>query len=319
MAFLRQWWSRADPDVRAFAIGYALLLPAFLVPLFVTPVLPSLDGPFHLAMADMLSKADHDTSPYAAFYSPRWWPIPPALPWATLALLSQVFSALNALKLLIGIYIASFPLAVAAFTRRSGGSAVPALLAFPLTYNVGLHYGFLGYVFSLPILFVMLCHAAKLLDEKSAPIRASAWLSASSSMLYGFHLETYGIGLMAALALLATARSSLLRRSLTGISLLPSVVLFAAWHVNTPYLRAPAQRTLVDAFNALIATRKSEVADSWVSEVLGRLEAIPTHLLRGFRDGSDRTASLAILLVIVVYGIVAFSSRFHVPRTHPLG
>jgi hypothetical protein len=99
---------------------------------------------------------------------------------------------------------------------------------------------------------------------------------------------------------------------------LPSVALLAAWHVNTPYLHAPTQRTLVDAFSALIATRKAEVADSWATDVLGRLEAIPTHLLRGFRDGSDRTASLAILLVLVVYGIVALNSRFHVPRTHPL-
>lgn len=318
MAFLRRRWSIADCDARAFVMGYALLLPAFLMPLFVTPVLPSLDGPFHLAMADMLGKASNDASPYADFYSPRLWPVPPALPWATLALLGQILSLPSALKLLVGVYIAALPLAVAAFTRCLGGAAVPALLAFPLTYNIGLHYGFLGYTFSLPILFVMLGHAARLLDQKSRPLCSTALLAASSSLLYGFHLETYGIGLIAALALLATARSSPLRRSLTVASLLPSVVLFAAWHVSTPYLRGPAQRTLADAFSALVATRKAEVAGSWTSEVLGRLAAIPTHLLRGFRDGSDQIASVAVLLVVLAYAILALKPMFRTAPNHPL-
>ncbi len=318
VAFLRRRWSTADRDTRAFMMGYALLLPAFLVPLFVTPVLPSLDGPFHLAMADMLGKASNDASPYADFYSPRLWPVPPALPWTTLTLLSQFLSPLNALKLLVGVYIAALPLAVAAFARRTGGAAAPALLVFPLTYNIGLHYGFLGYTFSLPILFVMLGHAARLLDQKSRPLHSGTLLAASSSLLYGFHLETYGIGLVAALALLAAARSSPLRRSLTVVSLLPSVAFFAAWQVSTPYLRGPAQRTLGDAFSALVATRKAEVASSWTSEVLSRLEAIPTHLLRGFRDGSDRVASVAVLLVIVAYAILALKQAFRTAPNHPL-
>lgn len=299
-------------------MGSALLLPAFLVPLFVTPVLPSLDGPFHLAMADMLSKAGSDASPYADFYSPRFWPVPPALPWLTLTLLNQILSPTNALKLLVGVYIASLPLTVALFSRRLGGAVTPALLAFPLTYNIGLHYGFIGYTFSLPILFVTLTHAAILLDEKSAPLRASAWLAASGSLLYGFHLETYVLGLVAVLALLATIRSSPLRRWLTGLSLLPSIALFAIWHLGTPYLRAPAQRTLGDAFSALVATRKAEVAGSWIVEVLGRLEAIPTHLLRGFRDGSDRIASLWILVVIVAYAMFALKPSFRSASNHPL-
>lgn len=315
---VRSAWRTADRDARAFTLGYAVLLPAFLVPLFVTRVLPSLDGPFHLAMADMLGKAGNAASPYLDFYAPRSWPLPPALPWATLALLGQVLSSLNALKLLVGLYIASLPLVVALFARRLGGAAVPALLAFPLSYNIGLHYGFLGYTFSLPILFVMLIHAATVLDQKSTPMRSSALLVASSSLLYGFHLESYGIGLVATLALLATARSSAVRRLLTGISLLPSVVLFAIWHVSTPYLRGPAQRTLGDAFSALVATRRAEVAGSWTSEVLSRLEAIPTHLLRGFRDGSDRVASVAVLLMIVAYAILALKQAFRTAPNHPL-
>jgi hypothetical protein len=314
----RQLWGAADRDARAFALGYAVLLPAFLVPLFVTPVLPSLDGPFHLAMADMLGKARNDASPYAAYYSPQLWPMPPALPWTTLALLARILAPLTALKLLVGVYIASLPLAVAAFARRLGNAAVPALLAFPLTYNVGLHYGFLGYTFSLPLLFVMLIHAVALLDQKSAPLRCSLWFIASSCLLYGFHLETYGLGCVAVLALLATARSSASRRSLAVLALLPSIALFSIWHVNTPYLRAPAQRTLGDAFHALIATRKAEATGSWVSEILGRLEALPTHLLRGFRDGSDRVASLTILVVVVAYAIVVLRPRFRGVPNHPL-
>ena len=41
-----------DGDTRAFVVGYAVLLPLFLVPLCLTPVLPFLDAPFHVAIND---------------------------------------------------------------------------------------------------------------------------------------------------------------------------------------------------------------------------------------------------------------------------
>jgi hypothetical protein len=51
--YLRQ----LDGDARAFGLGYLLLLPLYLAPLFVARYLPGLDLPFHLSMADMLGKA----------------------------------------------------------------------------------------------------------------------------------------------------------------------------------------------------------------------------------------------------------------------
>src|SRR5688572_21502627 len=107
LAGVRRRIGRLDADGRAFLGGYGILLPLFLAPLWVTPVLPFLDAPFHLAMADMLAKGSDAASPYAGFYAPRYWPPPPALPWMALALLGKIVPATTALRLLVAAYIAA--------------------------------------------------------------------------------------------------------------------------------------------------------------------------------------------------------------------
>jgi hypothetical protein len=56
-------WIVADLDADAliFGVCFLALLPLYLAPLFVTLILPGLDLPFHLALADMLGK--HACSP----------------------------------------------------------------------------------------------------------------------------------------------------------------------------------------------------------------------------------------------------------------
>lgn len=304
----------SDVDARWFLVGWLVLLPAFLAPLFATPILPSLDGPFHLAIADMLAKSG-DASPYAAFYQPRVWPVPPALPWAVLALLGKVVSGTTAMRVLVGLYVATLPLGVASFARSSGGAASPALLAFPLAYNLALHYGFLGYVLSLPALFGMLACTAALL--RSGKIETAVLLAFCALVLFGLHLETYAIGLVAAIAMIALSRTS--SRLIAAIAFAPSIVLLVSWHAGTPWLRGPAHRTLGDAWSALVATRRAEIGDrSIVSDLASRIAAIPTHLLRGFRDGADEIASYALLAIVLVLVASLISPRLRAEKNHPL-
>ena len=54
-------------DAKVFGICFLVLLPLYWAPLFVTQILPGLDLPFHLALADMLGKRDSAASPYGAF------------------------------------------------------------------------------------------------------------------------------------------------------------------------------------------------------------------------------------------------------------
>ncbi len=317
---------RLDGDSRAFVVGYAILLPLFLVPLWLTPVLPFLDAPFHLAMADMLAKGSGSASPYAGFYAPRFWPPPPALPWVALALLGKVVGATAALRLLVAAYVAALPLAVAALARRLGGAARPALLAFPLTYNMALHYGFLGYAFSLPLLFAMLaCVAGYLAPALTpaparSPLRGAAVLAASGCVLFACHLETYGIGVVAMVAMVATARGAATRRALALIALLPSLALAAAWNAGTPYLRGVTTgRSLANALVAIVAIRRSEIGErSVLADLWSRLEGLPHHLLRGFHDGADRIASLALLFLIGAFALSLARPELRAPQGHAL-
>ncbi|HJX52751.1 MAG TPA: hypothetical protein VJ801_08305, partial [Polyangia bacterium] len=46
----------SEPDAKVFGVCFLLLLPLYCAPLFVTEILPGLDLPLHLALADMLGK-----------------------------------------------------------------------------------------------------------------------------------------------------------------------------------------------------------------------------------------------------------------------
>lgn len=317
-------WSRLDADRRVFLTGYALLLPLFLVPLWLTPVLPFLDAPFHLAIADMLGKGAGSASPYAGLYEPRFWPPPPALPWLALALLGKIVGSMAALRLLVALYVAALPLAVGALARRLGGAAMPALLAFPLAYNMALHHGFLGYAFSLPILFATLAAAAGYLGSHRrsarAHVREAVIVAALGCGLFTCHLETYAIGVVMTVAMAATARVPMRQRARSLAALLPSVALATAWTAGTPYLRGAAGgRSLAGVFTAMMGVRRAELgARSVLADLSSRFEGLPHHLLRGFRDGADRFASLAIIFLVVAIAVSLWRPTLRAPPGHAL-
>lgn len=311
--------ARLDGDARTFLGAYALLLPFALAPLAMTSVLPSIDGPFHLAMADLLARAGDAASPYAGLYEPRLWPPPPALPWLALALLGKLFGLASALRVLVALYVAALPLSIAWLARRLGGAATPALLGLPLAYNLGLHHGFLGYVFSLPVLFVTLGWLAALLEERERPARPALWLAVWGVVLYGCHLETFAIGGAAAVAMTLAARSSRRARALALSAWLPAAGLAALWSASTPYLRGAPNRTAWDALSALVATRRAEVAARGFGlEAWDRVRGLHVHLLRGFRDGSDRAASLALLALLAAFALAATRADLRAPSGRPL-
>ncbi len=98
MPYLR----KLDPDARAFGLGYLVLLPLFLAPLFVTRFLPGLDLPFHLAMADMLGKVGTPTDPYRELYQGKLGLEPYAVHYIALRLLGRFGSLMTAHKLVVG-------------------------------------------------------------------------------------------------------------------------------------------------------------------------------------------------------------------------
>ena len=70
---------------------------------------------------------------------------------------------LAAHKAIVAAYVAALPLAAASLLAACRRSRVPALLAFPLAYNLALHYGFISFALSLPLLLVLLAQVVRLL------------------------------------------------------------------------------------------------------------------------------------------------------------
>src|SRR5262249_22985770 len=136
------------------------LLPLYLLPLFLTRFLPGLDLPFHLAIADSLGKSQ-------TAYESHLQLSPYVLHYLALRLLSYAMPILLAHKLVVAAYIAALPWSLARLLDACGRSRVPALLAFPLAYNMPLHYGFFSFSLSVPLLLLLLAATVRSLDEEA--------------------------------------------------------------------------------------------------------------------------------------------------------
>jgi len=170
-------------DAWCFGACYTFLLPFFLAPLFATRLLPGLDLPFHMAAADMLSKVGRAASPYAPYYDGGLRIAPYAAHFVALIGLGKIMGLLAAHKLIIILYVAGLPLAMASLLAVCRRSRIPALLAFPLAYNLTLHYGFISFALSLPVLMLLLAQEVKNLHSQPGQVRRSWLLAAAAALL----------------------------------------------------------------------------------------------------------------------------------------
>jgi hypothetical protein len=107
----------------------------------------------------------------------------------------------------VALYIAAMPLSTASLLVACGRSRVPALLAFPLAYNLTLHYGFISFALSLPVLMLLLAQVVKHLHSEPGQVRRSwLWTAALAVFLFLCHLQNflYGVGAVLAFTLLAS-------------------------------------------------------------------------------------------------------------------
>ncbi len=297
-------WRRLDPDARLFGFGFLLLLPLYLAPLLATRYLPGLDLPFHLAMADMLGKAADAASPYAPYYDGGLGVAPYAAHYLTLRVLAGVLPLMAAHKVVVGLYVTAFPLATAFLLSACGRSRLPALLAFPLAYNLTLHYGFVTFALSLPVLMALLACLARFLTEPRAKLGLAVATALAAVLLFLCHLQNFLYGVCAAVAFVAFARASWRRRLLAAATFAPALFLLARWHLSSDFAgpEPAARKTLAYAWELLWAKRRADMGNHSLSQdLLTRLELLPAHLLRGFTDQVDVVVGKALLLVLAGY------------------
>jgi len=299
-----------DADAKVFGMCFLALLPLYLAPLFVTEILPGLDLPFHLAIADMLGKRGSAASPYAGFYDGSLRVAPYAAHYIMLVALGKVMNLLAAHKLIVALYVAAMPLATASLLAACGRSRIPALLAFPLAYNLTLHYGFISFALSLPVLMLLLAQEVKHLHSQPGQVRRS-WLLAAAAALFLFlcHLQNFLFGVAAVLAFVLLVAVPWRRRLLGASTLLPALAALAYRHFagSTSHAAKPTPAytwALVKRHRLGDLGGRTFLRDFWE-----RISVIPVHVMRGFVDKVDVEACNRLLLVIVAYfvaGLVAW-------------
>lgn len=302
------------PDLRCFQLCWALLLPLYLLPLALSRFLPGLDLPFHLAIADMLRKAG-PASPYA-LYEGHLGVAPYAVHYGLLHLLGLVLPLNVAHKIIMAVYVAGMPLALGRLLGACGRSRLPALLGFPLAYNMSVHYGFISFALSVPVLLWLLAETAALTapkdddddDEPGSPLWGAARVAAVALLLFFCHLQNFVFGVGGALGFILLCGAPLRRRLLAAAALLPSLGLLAAWQLGSRFETA-ARSDLGYALRLIWRTRKSNVETTVPADLWARTEVFPQHLLKGFTDRHDQIAAAAILGAIALYIVVGVALR----------
>lgn len=309
-----------ERDTRAFGLGYAILAPLYLAPLFVTKVLPGLDLGFHLAMADALAKGGDPGSPYAPFYDAQLAPYPYAAHLGALALLGHVMTLVHAHTFLTALYVAGLPLAVSSALAACGKSRIPALLAFPVAYNLTLHYGFVSFAFSLPLTFLLIAAMARYMASFARPRRDLLVLVAGAAvLLYLCHLQNFLYGLLAAGCFVVFVRATIVRRALGLAALVPSCLALVAWRVGTRFQDDPADQrhTLAYAWDYVVKARLVDKGPKpWLEDFRDRCITLPRILLKGFTDGSHLTGARLVLMAMAVYLLLGLAG-FLLPGRSP--
>lgn len=306
---------RASSPNGLFLLAYCVLLPIYLVPIFVTRILPGLDLPFHLSLVDMLHKVTLPDSPYAAIFDGSLR-ISPYLGYLlVLWLLSFVIPVGLAHKLVFAVYIATLPLAMGRLLAACGRSRVPAILGFPICYNMAVHYGFMSFALSLPLLLLPLAELAHLATPQPSPTTGEVpsdidWLALLrlallAAALFLFHLLHYLFFLCVAVGAIVLSFTSLKRRLVMIAGLVPSFLLFAYWQLQERAAATVKGPGLEYALRLFWQSRR----DIHLSSRLGGLSA---HLLKGFSDGADRRGAallLALLTAFVVTGFLGYQQK----------
>src|SRR5271170_4762039 len=154
----------AVPRVNVAAVATAALLFAALVllldaPVWLVKLVPSQDGPVHLAQADLIARFGWGGAlqePAAWFY--QWNPrIEPnsAIYLLLAGLIRLTGDALIANTLFLSLYGVLWIAAAFVVCRtESERPALPMLLLLPLAFGTFIHWGFYNFAFGVPMFLV---------------------------------------------------------------------------------------------------------------------------------------------------------------------
>lgn len=153
--------SRFSPTNRLFWVFMAAAL-VLVAPIWLVSVVPTQDGPVHLAQADMIARFDWNgalSQPFSTFYewNPRIEPnysvyaLLAGLIWIT----GDAFTAQSLYWTLFGVVYAGA--AFWAARTETDRPLFPFVLLLPLAFGMFTHLGFLNYVLGFPAFLLFAC------------------------------------------------------------------------------------------------------------------------------------------------------------------
>ena len=184
---LDQWIARRE------ALLFAALMAVHIVPLWWFQYFPSLDGPAHLSIADVLVRYHGAEVPaFREFYEINTRLEPNYFIFAVLYVLMQVFPPLTAEKLLLSGYVVLLPLALRYAVRAAAPEASAlSFIAFPLVYHYPLHLGFYNFSFGMAFFLFAFGFWLKHSDKTSLAVFLGHLLLSLAA--YACHLFTVAI------------------------------------------------------------------------------------------------------------------------------
>lgn len=212
------------------------LLALLTVWLFHYPA--GIDLPQHANILRILIDYNDSRTGYAAFYqrqflTPYFATYLVALPFA------KLFGPLVGVKVVLSLAALGTPWMMIRWLRALRGEAWWGLLGFPLTFGFGYLWGFLSFVFVMPLMFGYLIAYRRLVQRPTAQAAAVAAVWALAT--YFGHGIAFGVAMLTAgiewLVTLPRARS-LRAVVLVGAHWLPAAAISLAWQrkANVPGL-----------------------------------------------------------------------------------
>jgi len=211
------------------AILFVISLSAIVCTIWIPDYLPFTDYPVHLAL---IQEAAGNTDVLDRFET-NWW-TPYALPYYFAALINRYLSIELTGKILLLLYFFMTPL----ITMRLLGSLDKpryfGLAVFPLLLNFNLSWGFLPFLFSIPLMLESVNQTIRFIKSPSV----YRWLS--SALLFVILFFTHLFALLIALWLcLGMLAGSLLKLKperktimLSLTSSIPSILLIVLWRIS---------------------------------------------------------------------------------------
>lgn len=174
----------------------ALLVCAYLVPVWLYKYFPTQDGPSHLYNSQVLKEYRNPEYNFRDVYDLNLSLFPNWISHISLVALMNVFSPLTSEKVFLTIYIILFPLSIFYFLNSlHRGKDAAGFIGFLFIYNYLFLMGFYSFAISMPLFFFVLGYWWK--NKDSVNVKKALLLSLLFLVIYFSHLMSYVVAVIA--------------------------------------------------------------------------------------------------------------------------